>query len=159
MQVDIPASGQSSSWATYTFNRTLAPGTTSIMIVPVAGAGSRLVTTTLAWWPTNSSTPLTVSITSPANSAVVTSNYTINATATVSPGTVTNVAFYDGVSAARQRSEFTIQFECDRRWCQVRTHLLPWLDPAVGNSATSAVVNVIGEQHAGPGGLATGLGR
>ena len=37
---DVPASGQSSSWATYTWNYTIDPAATSLKLVPLWGPGS-----------------------------------------------------------------------------------------------------------------------
>lgn len=137
--VEIPASGQSASWATYTFNRTLVPGTTGIMIVPIAGAGSAVGYDNIGVIVPNS--PLTVSITSPANSAVVTSNFTINATATVNPGTVTNVAFFDGVTLLT--NDATSPFSHVVTGASLGAHALKAVArDSSGNSATSTVVNV-----------------
>jgi beta-glucanase (GH16 family) len=148
---EISASAQSGSWVTYTFNRTLVAGTTDIMIVPVAGAGSSIGYDNIGVVVTNSSTPLTVSITSPANSAVVTSNYTINATATVSPGTVTNVAFYDGVSLLG--NDPSSPFSLSVSGAVPGAHALTAVArSSSGNSATSAVVNIIVSNPPAPAG-------
>jgi beta-glucanase (GH16 family) len=137
--VDIPASGQSSSWATYTFNRTLAPGTTSIMIVPVAGAGSAIGYDNIGVIvPT---TGPTVTITSPADSAVVASNFTITATATVSPGTVTNIAFYDGAALLGNAPSSPFSFSVTGAASGAHA-LTAVARSSAGISATSAVVNV-----------------
>jgi beta-glucanase (GH16 family) len=138
---EIAASGQSGSWATYTFNRTLAAGTTSIMVVPVAGAGASIGYDNIGVIVTNTSSPLSVSITSPANNAVVTSNFTINATATVSPGTVTNVAFYDGAFLLGNDSSSPFSFSVTG--ASSGLHALTAVARSSGGiSATSAVVTV-----------------
>ena len=138
---EIFASAQSGSWVTYTFNRTLVAGTTSIMIVPIAGAGSVVGFDNIGVVVTNTSAPLTVSITSPSNNAVVTSNYTINATATVSPGTVTNVAFYDG--AVLLGNDPSSPFSFNVNGASSGAHALTAVArSSSGNSATSSVVNI-----------------
>lgn len=137
---EIFASAQSGSWVTYTFNRTLVAGTTSIMIVPIAGAGSVVGYDNIGVVVTNAA-PLTVSITSPVNGAVVTSNYTINATATVSPGTVTNVAFYDG--ALLLGNDPSSPFSFNVNGASSGAHALTAVArSSSGNSATSSVVNI-----------------
>jgi beta-glucanase (GH16 family) len=136
---EILAGGQSGSWATYTFNRTLVPGTTDIMIVPVAGAGSAIGYDNIGVVVTN--TPLSVSITSPVNGATVTSNFTITATATVNPGTVTNVAFYDG--ATLLGNDATSPFSYAVSNATLGAHALKAVArDGSGNSATSSIVNV-----------------
>ena len=87
-----PLSG-TTSWATYSFSYTINPAATGLKIVPLWGPGSAVAFDNLGVF-VPGVTPLSVSITSPTNSQVVYSNFTINATATVSPGTVTNVGFY-----------------------------------------------------------------
>jgi beta-glucanase (GH16 family) len=136
---EIAAGGQSGSWATYTFNRTLVPGTTDIMIVPVAGAGSAIGYDNIGVVVTN--TPLSVSITSPVNGATVTSNFTITATATVNPGTVTNVAFYDG--ATLLGNDATSPYSYAFSNATLGAHALKAVArDGSGNSATSSIVNV-----------------
>ena len=149
--VDIPANGQSGSWVTYTFNRTLVAGTTSIMVVPVAGAGASIGYDNIGVVVTNTSSPLTVSITSPLNSAIVTSNFTIDATATVSPGTVTNVAFYDG--AALLGNDTSAPFSFNVNGAALGPHALSAVARSSGGiSATSAVVTVTVSNTPAPAG-------
>jgi beta-glucanase (GH16 family) len=136
---EIAAGGQSGSWATYTFNRTLVPGTTDIMIVPVAGAGSAIGYDNIGVVVTN--TPLSVSITSPVNGATVTSNFTITATATVNPGTVTNVAFYDGATLLGNDATSPYSYAVSN--ATLGAHALKAVArDGSGNSATSSIVNV-----------------
>ena len=147
--VDIPASGQSSSWAKYSFIRTLVPGTTGIKVVPVAGAASQIGYDNIGVIVSN--TPLTVSITSPLNSAIVTSNFTIDATATVSPGTVTNVAFYDG--AALLGNDTSAPFSFNVNGAALGPHALSAVARSSGGiSATSAVVTVVVSNTPAPAG-------
>jgi hypothetical protein len=61
----------------------------------VTGGTSRKAQSIAAFAPAPTTTPLAVSITSPANGATVGANYTINATAAVFPGTITSVDFYE----------------------------------------------------------------
>jgi beta-glucanase (GH16 family) len=136
---EILAGGQSGSWATYTFNRTLVPGTTDIMIVPVAGAGSAIGYDNIGVVVTN--TLLSVSITSPVNGATVTSNFTITATATVNPGTVTNVAFYDGATLLGNDATSPYSYAVSN--ATLGAHALKAVArDGSGNSATSSIVNV-----------------
>lgn len=136
---EILASAQSGSWTTYTFNRTLVPGTTDIMIVPVAGAGSVVGYDNIGVVVPN--TPLAVAITSPVNGATVASNFTINATATVSPGSVTNVSFYDG--AALLGSDGSSPFSFHVSGASSGAHALRAVaQDSSGNSVTSSVVNI-----------------
>jgi beta-glucanase (GH16 family) len=136
---EMSASGQSSSWATYTFTTTLATNATGIKVVPVAGAGAQIGFDNIGVViPT---TGLTVSITSPANNAVVQSNFTINATATVSPGTVTNVAFYDG--AVLLANDATSPFSYSYNGATLGAHSLTAVArSSAGISVTSSVVNI-----------------
>lgn len=87
--------------------------------------------------------PVSVSITSPTNNATVsTYNYTVNANATVLPGTVTNVDFYvDGVLAGNDSdSPFSLLVS----GAAAGAHSLQAIaTDGNGNSATSSVVNVI----------------
>lgn len=138
---EILASAQSGSWVTYTFNRTLVAGTTDIMIVPVAGAGAVIGYDNIGVVVSNPPSPLTVSITSPLNGAVVLSNFTINATATVAPGTVTNVAFYDG--AALLGNDPSSPFSFSVSGAVLGAHSLKAVArDSSGNSITSSVVSV-----------------
>jgi hypothetical protein len=90
-----PATWTTNGWATYTFNYTIQPGATGIKVVPLWGVNSTVgydnfrvrVPLTL---------PFTAQITSPADGATVFSNFIISATASLLPGTVTNVDFYRG---------------------------------------------------------------
>ncbi len=136
---EISASGQSSAWVTYTFPATLATNATGIKVVPVAGVGSQIGFDNIGV--IVPSTGLTVSITSPANNAVVTSNFTINVTATVSPGTMTNVAFYDG--AALLGNDTSSPFSFSVNGASLGAHALTTVARSSGgNSATSSVVNI-----------------
>ncbi len=85
----------------------------------------------------------TVSITSPTNAQTVSIyNYTINATASVSPGTITNVNFY--VDAALAGNDTTSPFSYIVSGAAAGAHALQAVaTDSNGNSATSSVVNVI----------------
>lgn len=148
---EIPASGQSGAWATYTFNRTLVAGTTDIMVVPVSGAGASIGYDNIGVIVTNPASPLTVSITSPVNNAVVTSNFTINATATVSPGTVTNVAFYDGTVLLGNDPGAPFGFSVTGLASGLHA-LTAVARSSGGSSATSAVVTVTVSNPPAPAG-------
>ena len=136
---DISAGSQSGSWATYSFPVTLHAAATGIKVVPVAGAASQIGYDNLGVIVTSS--PLAVSITSPANSAVVISNFSIEATATVSPGTVTNVAFYDGTTLLGNDTTSSYSFAVTGSASGAHTLKAVARDSA-GNSATSSVVSI-----------------
>ncbi|HEX3800787.1 MAG TPA: Ig-like domain-containing protein [Verrucomicrobiae bacterium] len=87
-----PLSG-TTDWATYSFTYRINPGATHLNIVPLWGPNSTVNYDNIAVVVVGV-TPVTVAITDPTNNEVVGSNFTIHATASVSPGTVTNVAFY-----------------------------------------------------------------
>jgi len=134
-----PASG-TSSWATYSFPFTPAPGATGVKIVPLWGGSSTVAYDNIKVVAV-STLPLSAAITFPANSATVNTNFTINASASVYPGTVTNVNFYAGttllgsddtapyslnvIGAAQGSAALTVVAQDDN-----------------GNSVTSGVVNV-----------------
>ncbi|HWD91526.1 MAG TPA: Ig-like domain-containing protein [Verrucomicrobiae bacterium] len=80
-------------WATYSFTYHIAPGATHLNIVPLWGPNSTVNFDNIGVVVAGIN-PLVVAITDPTNNQVIGSNFTIRATATVSPGTVTNVAFY-----------------------------------------------------------------
>ena len=82
------------SWATYTTNWTIPATATSIMFVPLSVDGGNIGFDNVGVMVSNS--PLTVTITNPVNGAVVIDGFTINANASVSPGTGENVSVYDG---------------------------------------------------------------
>lgn len=83
-----------------------------------------------------------VSITSPTNSQTVSIyNYTVSATATVSPGTITNVSFY--VDNALVGNDATSPFSFVISGATAGAHALQAVAlDSNGNSATSAVVNI-----------------
>ena len=86
--------------------------------------------------------PLNVSIASPTNTQTVSIyNYTINATATVLPGTVTNVDFY--VDAALVGSDATSPFSFVVSGASAGAHTIQAVAMDSGGiMATSSVVNV-----------------
>lgn len=136
---EISASSQSAVWATYTFPVTLNAAATGIKVVPVAGTASQIGYDNLGVIVANS--PLAVSITSPADSAVVLSNFLIDATATVSPGTVTNVSFYDGANLLG--NDTTSPYGYSVNSASLGAHALKAVaQDSTGNSATSSVVSI-----------------
>ena len=83
----------------------------------------------------------TVAITSPANNATVSTNFTITATATDSDGTVTNVYFYDGGTLLGSDTSSPYSYAWSS--APLGAHALKavaWDN--TGLAATSAVVNV-----------------
>ena len=134
-----PGSG-TTNWATYAFPYTPAVGATGIKFVPLWGANSsvgydnvRVIATTAV--------PLTAAITSPTNLATVNTNFTILASASVLPGSVTNVDFYLGSSLLG--SDDTAPFSLGVTGAPLgATNLTVVAQDDNGNSVTSAVVNV-----------------
>jgi beta-glucanase (GH16 family) len=136
---EISAGAQSASWVTYAFPVTLNAAATGIKVVPIAGGGSPVGYDNIGVIVSNS--PLTVSITSPANNAVVTSNFLIEAVATVNPGTVTNVNFYDGAALLGNDTTSPYNFAVDG--ATLGAHALKAVArDSSGNSVTSSVVNI-----------------
>jgi len=84
---------------------------------------------------------LTASIFSPANSSTVGTNFTIDATASVSPGAVTNVYFYDGASLLG--NDTNSPYSLNVVGASVGAHALKVVaKDNNGGSVTSSVVNV-----------------
>ena len=84
-------------WETYNYSVAIPAGVTGVKLVPLWGANSsvgydnfRVVVP--------ATSPLTAAITSPGNLSTVGTNFTITANASVLPGSVTNVYFYDGAA-------------------------------------------------------------
>ena len=131
------------SWASYAFNYTIPAAATSLKFVPllvVQPIGSSVAFDNIGVVGASVS-PLAVSITSPANGATVTTNFTINANATVLPGTVTNVAFFDG--ATLLTNDTTAPFSYSYVGATTNAHALKVVaKDSFGNSATSSVVNI-----------------
>ena len=85
--------------------------------------------------------PLAVSITSPAPNATVSPSFQITANATVSPGTVTNVNFYDGATLLGNST--TSPYSYNVSGASLGAHALKAIArDSSGNSATSSVVNI-----------------
>jgi len=134
-----PLSG-TGDWATYSFTYTISPAAKGLKIVPLWGPSSVVGYDNLGVVLVGA-TPLSVSIIGPTNSQVVNSNFTITATATVSPGTVTNVGFYiDNVLVGNATAA---PFGYIASGVSAGAHALKAVArDSAGNSATSAVVNV-----------------
>lgn len=91
------AGHNTANWETYSFVIAIPAGAVGMKIVPLWGQLSEVAYDNIGVViPTTS--PLVASITSPANLATVLTNFTINASASVAPGSVTNVYFYDGAT-------------------------------------------------------------
>ena len=135
------------SWATYTTNWIIPAAATSIMFVPLSVDGGNVGFDNVGVIVPNM--PFTTTITSPATGAVVTANFTITASATVSPGTVTNVIFYDG--AALLGSDASAPYSFDVSGAAAGAHALKVVArDSGGNSATSSVVNIISTNPPAP---------
>jgi hypothetical protein len=134
-----PASG-TSGWVTYAFPFTPAAAATGVKIVPLWGANSvvefdnvRVVAA--------ASIPLNAAITYPTAAAFVSTNFTINASATVYPGTIVSVDFY--LDSTLLGSSYTAPYNVNVVDAPVGPAALTVVayDDG-GNSVTSAVVNV-----------------
>jgi len=127
-------------WATYSFTYHVSLGATRLNIVPLWAPGStvnfdniRVVVAGV--------NPVSVSITDPTNNQVIGSNFTIHASASVSPGSVTNVAFYvDNVLAGNATAS---PFGFIETGLSAGAHALKAIAmDNGGNQATSSVVNI-----------------
>jgi len=128
------------AWATYSFPVTLPAGTVKLKIMPEWGPNSYVGYDNVGV--IVPATPLTVAITSPSDSATVNTSFTIVASAAVSPGTVTNVAFYDNNGATLLGHTTTIPFSFNVVNAALGSHALTAVAMANGLAVTSAVVNV-----------------
>ncbi len=128
------------NWETYSFSITIPAAAVGMKIVPLWGQLSEVAYDNIGVViPTTS--PLAASITSPANSAIVSTNFTINASASVLPGAVTNVYFYDGVTLLGNDDSAPYSFAATS--ISPGAHALKVVAKAnTGGSVTSSVVNV-----------------
>ena len=134
-----PATLNGGEWATYHFTNTIPAGTVKIKIMPEWGhfamVGYDNVGVIVP------SVPLSVAITSPGNGATVGTNYSIAATASVSPGTVTNVIFYDGSTLLGNATSSPFTYSVTG--ASAGSHSLKAIaNDSNGNSATSSVVSI-----------------
>ena len=137
---EISAGSQSASWVTYSFSVTLAANATGIKVVPIAAPASQVGYDNLGVVVT--SAPLTLALTYPTNSAVVSPGFSISASAAVSPGTVTNVDFFDGTT--RLGSDTTSPFSLAVTGAASGAHALKAIArDSNGNGVTSSVVNIV----------------
>ncbi len=127
-------------WATYTFTYTINPGATELNIVPLWGPNSTVNYDNIGVVIPGPA-PASVSITSPTNSQVVFSNFTINATASVNPGTVTNVGFYVDNTIVGHATNSPFGFIATGVSAGAHVLKAVALD-SNGNAATSSVVNI-----------------
>lgn len=134
-----PVSG-TTNWATYSFTYTINPGATGLKFVGLWGPGStvafdnvRVVALTAL--------PLTAQISNPTNGATVNTNFVINASASVFPGTVTNVNFYRGGALLGSDDTAPFAFSVTEAAPGAAALTVVAQDDN-GNSATSSVVNV-----------------
>ncbi len=128
------------NWETYSFPYLIAPGATGLKIVPLWGANSSVAYDNFGVI-VPSSSPLAASITYPANGATVGTNFTINATASVLPGAITNLYFYDGASLLG--NDDTAPYSFSVTGAAIGAHALKVVAKAdTGGSVTSSVVNI-----------------
>ena len=134
-----PASG-STNWATYAFSYHVDPAATGLKLVGLWGNAStnlydnvRVVAI--------ASLPLTVTITSPLNGATVNTNFSISASATVYPGSVTGVDFYRGATLLGTAGTAPFSLNVVNAATGAAALSAVAHDDS-GHSATSSVVNV-----------------
>jgi hypothetical protein len=137
---DIYPGTGTASWKTYTFAYTIDPAATGLKIVPLWGPNSVVGFDNIGVVVPGPS-PLAVSITSPTNSQVLSSNFTISATASVYPGSVTNVNFYSDNSLLGNSASSPFSFSASGVAAGVHA-LTAVASDSTGNSATSTVVSV-----------------
>lgn len=128
------------AWNTYAFPVNVPFGCDGIKLVPLWGPKSKVGYDNFraVYSPI---VPLTASIASPANGALRPSTFEIKANASVSPGTVTNVAFYDGASLLGNVTAPPYDYLVTG--ASVGSHSLTVVaKSSAGASATSSVVNV-----------------
>src|SRR5262249_31792406 len=133
------ASG-TTSWQTYSFTYTIDPAATGLKIVPLWGLNSVVGYDNLGVV-LPGPIPLSVSITNPVSGAVLSSNFLINAPASVCPGAVTNVGFY--VDNTLVGTVTTAPFNFLASGVSAGAHALKAVAiDSNGNSVTSSVVNI-----------------
>jgi hypothetical protein len=128
------------TWNTYAFPVNVPVDCDGIKIVPLWGAKSkvgydnfRAVFSPVA--------PLTVAIANPANGSLRPPDFNINVNAAVSPGTVTNVAFYDGNTLLGELTAAPYVWFVSG--ASLGAHALTAVaTSSTGQSVTSAVVNI-----------------
>ncbi len=135
-----PAGHNVAAWETYNFPVTVPVGTEYVKLVPLWGPSSSVgydnVRVVIP-----ASIPLNASITSPLNGSTVGTNFTISVQASVAPGAITNIYFYDG--ATLLGSDDTAPYSYDVIGAALGAHALKVVAKAdTGASVTSSVVNV-----------------
>jgi hypothetical protein len=131
--------GISSDWATYTFDYLIDAAATGLKIVPLWSSGGTVGYDNIGVIATPQ--PLMVAITSPVESATVNTNFTIIASATVSPGSVTNVVFYDGTKVLGNVTNYPFSFNVTKATAGAHTLKVVAFD-SDGNQATSELVHI-----------------
>ena len=135
-----PAGHNTAAWETYNYSVTIPGSADGVKLVPLWGPNSSVAYDNIRVV-VPATSPLAASITSPANSATVSTNFTINASASVLPGSVTNVAFYDGGTLLG--NDTTAPYSFAATGISVGSHSLKVVAKAnTGGSVTSSVVTV-----------------
>ena len=137
---ELRAGSESAIWETYTFSVTLDAAATGIKVVPLWAQAAKVGYDNIGVVVPPQS--LLASITSPAEGDTVSSiAFTINASAVVSPGNVTNVSFYDGASLIA--SDTTYPYSFTYNGASVGSHTLTVVaKDNQGGVTTSAAVNI-----------------
>lgn len=135
-----PAGHNVFNWETYSYSVTIPPTANGVKLVPLWGPNSSVGFDNIRVV-VPAAIPLAASITSPGNGSTVSTNFTINAAANVSPGSVTNVYFYDG--ATLLGNDTTSPYSYNVTGASLGAHALKVVAKAdTGAWVTSSVVNI-----------------
>jgi len=127
-------------WATYSFSYHIELGATRLNIVPLWAPGSTVNYDNIRVIVPGVN-PISVAITDPTNNQALGSSFTIHASASVNPGSITNVAFYvDNILAGNATNS---PFGLIETNVPAGAHALTAIAmDNGGNQATSSVVNI-----------------
>ena len=135
-----PAGHNIAAWETYDYSVTIPIAADGVKLVPLWGPNSAVGFDNIRVV-IPATIPLNASISSPVNSSTVGTNFTISALASVAPGAITNVDFYDG--ATLLGSDDTSPYSLAVAGASLGAHVLKVVAKAdTGASITSSVVNV-----------------
>lgn len=135
-----PAGHNIAAWETYNYSVTIPVAADGVKLVPLWGPNSSVGFDNIRVV-VPATSPLTASVSTPANSATVSANFTISASASVLPGAVTNVYFY--VDNGLVGNDDTAPYSFDVTGASLGGHALKVVAKAdTGGSVTSSVVNI-----------------
>ena len=122
------------------FSYTIDPAATGLKIVPLWGPSSSVGFDNIGVQVP--ATALSVAITSPTNNATVNTNFTVTASAIVSPATVTNVYFYVDNVLVGNNPNFPYTFTSGNASLSGSHALKVVAKASDGSTATSPIINV-----------------